>query len=65
MKIRIINKSKYELPAGYEARIRPVSGLAINKGVKILNSPGTIWIKVDDLLETERGDGGFGNTGKE
>ncbi|MCX6322212.1 MAG: dUTP diphosphatase [Bacteroidia bacterium] len=94
-----------EMPEGYEAQIRPRSGLAINKGVTILNSPGTIdadyrgevciilinfsnenfvikngericqmviakhkkaeWIKVDSLLETERGAGGFGHTGKE
>lgn len=94
-----------EMPAGYEAQIRPRSGLAINKGVTILNSPGTIdadyrgevciilinfsnenfvikdgericqmviskhekaeWIKVDGLLETERGAGGFGHTGNE
>jgi dUTP pyrophosphatase len=31
-----------ELPSGYEAQIRPRSGLAIKKGVTILNSPGTI-----------------------
>lgn len=31
-----------ELPAGYEAQIRPRSGLAIKKGVTVLNSPGTI-----------------------
>ncbi|MDR0811340.1 MAG: dUTP diphosphatase [Paludibacter sp.] len=31
-----------ELPAGYEAQIRPRSGLAIKRGVTILNSPGTI-----------------------
>lgn len=31
-----------ELPAGFEAQIRPRSGLAIKKGVTILNSPGTI-----------------------
>jgi len=30
------------LPAGYEAQIRPRSGLAINHGVTVLNSPGTI-----------------------
>lgn len=94
-----------EMPEGYEAQIRPRSGLAINKGVTILNSPGTIdadyrgevciilinfsnenfvikdgericqmviakhekaeWIQVDSLLETERGAGGFGHTGKE
>lgn len=31
-----------ELPVGYEAQIRPRSGLAIKKGITILNSPGTI-----------------------
>jgi dUTP pyrophosphatase len=31
-----------ELPNGYEAQIRPRSGLAIKSGVTILNSPGTI-----------------------
>jgi dUTP pyrophosphatase len=94
-----------ELPVGYEAQIRPRSGLAIKKGVTVMNSPGTIdsdyrgevciimvnlskedfvikdgericqmviarhekaeWIEVDNLMETERGSGGFGHTGKE
>lgn len=31
-----------EIPVGYEAQIRPRSGLAINKGITVLNSPGTI-----------------------
>jgi dUTP pyrophosphatase len=31
-----------ELPQGYEAQIRPRSGLAIKKGITVLNSPGTI-----------------------
>jgi len=31
-----------ELPVGYEAQIRPRSGLAIKKGITVLNSPGTI-----------------------
>lgn len=31
-----------ELPAGFEAQIRPRSGLAIKKGITVLNSPGTI-----------------------
>ena len=31
-----------ELPQGYEAQIRPRSGLAYKKGISILNSPGTI-----------------------
>ena len=31
-----------ELPDGYEAQVRPRSGLAIKKGLSVLNSPGTI-----------------------
>ena len=31
-----------EIPAGYEAQVRPRSGLAAKKGVTVLNSPGTI-----------------------
>lgn len=31
-----------ELPKGYEAQIRPRSGLAIKKGITVLNTPGTI-----------------------
>ena len=93
-----------ELPVGYEAQIRPRSGLAIKNGLAVLNSPGTIdadyrgevkvvlvnlsneefiiqdgervaqmviakheqgeWIVVEELLESERGTGGFGSTGK-
>lgn len=30
------------LPAGYEAQIRPRSGLAAKKGITVLNAPGTI-----------------------
>lgn len=92
-----------ELPVGYEAQIRPRSGLAIKKGITLLNTPGTVdadyrgeikiilanisneefivndgeriaqmvinqheqaqWIEVEELLETERGAGGFGSTG--
>lgn len=92
------------LPEGYEAQVRPRSGLAIKKGIGVLNSPGTIdadyrgevcvilvnlssedfvvedgeriaqmvisryeqaeWLEVDVLDETERGEGGFGHTGK-
>jgi dUTP pyrophosphatase len=92
------------LPEGYEAQIRPRSGLAIKKGITVLNSPGTIdadyrgeiciilinlsneafeiqdgdriaqmvisryeqaeWHQVTILDETERGEGGFGHTGK-
>ncbi len=93
-----------ELPVGFEAQIRPRSGLAYKKGITVLNSPGTIdadyrgeigvilinlsaedfvindgericqmvvaaheqveWIGVDELQETERGEGGFGHTGR-
>jgi dUTP pyrophosphatase len=93
-----------ELPVGYEAQIRPRSGLAIKNGITVLNSPGTIdadyrgevciilvnlsnenfvirdgericqmiiakhekaeWIAVENLIDTERGSGGFGHTGK-
>lgn len=31
-----------ELPKGYEAQIRPRSGLALKKGITVLNTPGTI-----------------------
>ncbi len=93
-----------ELPVGYEAQIRPRSGLANKYGLTVLNTPGTIdadyrgeikvilvnlsnepfvindgericqmvvaaharveWTEVSVLEETERGDGGFGHTGK-
>jgi dUTP pyrophosphatase len=92
-----------EIPGGFEAQIRPRSGLAAKKGVTVLNSPGTIdadyrgevkvilvnlsgdefiiedgeriaqmvvashasvkWKEVEELLETDRGAGGFGSTG--
>ena len=92
-----------ELPAGYEAQIRPRSGLAFKKGITVLNTPGTIdadyrgevgvilvnlsnedfvvedgervaqmviakheqpsWEEVEELIETERGAGGFGSSG--
>lgn len=91
------------LPEGYEAQIRPRSGLAIKHGITVLNSPGTIdadyrgeigvilinhgdrvvkfsagdkiaqlvfhryeqcdFENVENLDETERGDGGFGHSG--
>jgi dUTP pyrophosphatase len=31
-----------ELPVGYEAQVRPRSGLAAKKGISVLNAPGTI-----------------------
>lgn len=92
------------LPAGYEAQVRPRSGLALKKGIGLLNSPGTIdadyrgeigiilinlsaedftvadgdriaqlvvarhetvtWTPVEKLDATQRGEGGFGHTGK-
>lgn len=92
------------LPQGYEAQVRPRSGLALKHGITCLNTPGTIdadytgdvgvilinhghepftindgdriaqmviakfkkavWVEVDSLQSTERGDGGFGHTGK-
>lgn len=93
-----------ELPIGYEAQIRPRSGLAYKHGVTVLNSPGTIdadyrgelkvllvnlsdtdfvindgeriaqmvvakhetiiWQTVEELSSTDRGEGGYGHTGK-
>lgn len=31
-----------EIPIGYECQVRPRSGLALKKGISIVNSPGTI-----------------------
>lgn len=93
-----------ELPVGYEAQVRPRSGLAAKHGLTVLNSPGTVdadyrgeigvilvnlsntdfkiengervaqlviakheradWLEVEHLNETDRGEGGFGSTGK-
>jgi len=40
---RLIGTGLYlELPIGYEAQIRPRSGLAANHGITVINSPGTI-----------------------
>ena len=33
---------RISLPQGYEAQVRPRSGLALKKGITVLNSPGTI-----------------------
>ncbi|MCM1292695.1 MAG: dUTP diphosphatase [Bacteroides sp.] len=33
---------RIELPAGFECQLRPRSGLALKKGITLLNSPGTI-----------------------
>ncbi len=92
------------LPAGYEAQVRPRSGLALKNGITVLNTPGTIdadyrgeigvilinlgtedfvvedgeriaqmviarheqpqLVEVAILDETERGEGGFGHSGR-
>ncbi len=94
---------RIELPEGYEAQVRPRSGLALKHGITVLNTPGTIdsdyrgelkvllvnlsgedfvvnageriaqmviarhetatWEEVEELDETERGEGGYGHTG--
>lgn len=54
-----------ELPEGYEAQIRPRSGMAINAGLTIINTPGTVdsdyrgeimicLVNLDDILHTIR-----------
>ncbi len=95
---------KIALPEGYEAQVRPRSGLAAKHGITVLNAPGTIdadyrgeigvilvnlsnetfeiqpgeriaqlvvaqysqvhWKIVTNLDSTDRGEGGFGSTGK-
>ena len=92
-----------QLPEGYEAQVRPRSGLALKHGLTVLNTPGTIdadyrgeigvvlinlsqedfvvndgeriaqmviarheqgdFAVVEELDETERGEGGYGHTG--
>ncbi len=40
---RLIPTGLYiSLPAGYEAQVRPRSGLALKKGITVLNAPGTV-----------------------
>jgi len=41
-RVKIPTGLQIEIPQGYEAQIRPRSGLAIKKGITVLNSPGTI-----------------------
>jgi len=55
------------LPSGFEAQIRPRSGLATKHGVTVLNSPGTVdaeLVPAAALSATDRGSGGFGSTGR-
>ena len=43
MERRLIPKGLHiALPKGYEAQVRPRSGLALKKGITVLNSPGTV-----------------------
>jgi len=43
MERRLIPKGLHiALPAGYEAQVRPRSGLALKRGITVLNAPGTI-----------------------
>ena len=43
MERKLISTGLYiALPQGYEAQIRPRSGLALRKGITVLNTPGTI-----------------------
>jgi len=41
-RVKIPTGLKIEIPYGYEAQVRPRSGLALKTGLTILNSPGTI-----------------------
>jgi len=41
-RVKIPTGLRLEIPEGYEAQVRPRSGLAINSGLTVLNSPGTI-----------------------
>ena len=51
-----------EIPDGYEAQVRPRSGLAIKHGITVINAPGTIEVKVpivnlsDEAFEIAHGD---------
>lgn len=92
------------LPEGYEAQVRPRSGLAVRHGIGMVNAPGTVdsdyrgslqvilinlgqepftirrgdriaqmvvapvtrvtWDEAETLPDSQRGDGGFGHTGR-
>jgi len=41
-RVRVPTGLWIEVPDGYEAQVRPRSGLAYNNGITVLNSPGTI-----------------------
>jgi dUTP pyrophosphatase len=79
-KIVLVNTGvRIALPEGWEAQIRPRSGLACKHGITVATYaiqhgeriaqmvikrvPKVFFIETDNLDETERGDGGFGSTG--
>jgi dUTP pyrophosphatase len=41
-RVKVPTGLKIEIPPGYEAQVRPRSGLALNFGLTVLNSPGTV-----------------------
>ena len=41
-RVKVPTGLKFEIPEGFEAQVRPRSGLAVKKGLTVLNSPGTI-----------------------
>ncbi|MCL2761906.1 MAG: dUTP diphosphatase [Treponema sp.] len=41
-RVRVPTGLRMEIPKGFEAQVRPRSGLAIKNGITVLNSPGTI-----------------------
>lgn len=41
---------KVEIPDGFEIQVRPKSGLALKKGITVLNTPGTIDAKKEIIL---------------
>jgi dUTP pyrophosphatase len=41
-RVRVPTGIALEIPPGYEAQVRPLSGLAAKQGITVLNSPGTI-----------------------
>jgi dUTP pyrophosphatase len=72
--IRLVTTGlKVAIPPGHEAQIRPRSGLALKHGITVPNAPGTMVIapvlraelvRVDRVEVTERGEGGFGSSGR-
>ena len=66
MERRLIGTGLYmALPEGYEAQVRPRSGLALKQGVHmvIARHEQSVFAVVGELDDTERGEGGYGHTG--